>query len=369
MPNAQTSTSYVQTVLGRMSPGDLGPTMMHEHIFVDITSIIEELPGAAARARQHEPIRLDNLGWVRQNYMSHYSNLLLADIAIAVAELRDFKEWGGGTIVDVTPIGIGRDPQALARASRSAGVHIVMSTGYYVEATHPPEVKHMTEAALTTTMIRELQEGVVESRGGVHDDCNPEHRDTGVKAGIIKIGCSWPLSTSERKVLCAAVRAQAETGAAITVHTGRDEKSPLEIIAALDKAGADLTRVVMGHLDLRVQTVDVLRRIADSGCYLEWDLFGLETSYYPFTNADMPSDGQRIDVVNELIADGHRDRCLISHDIAHNHRLRHFGGHGYKHILETVVPFMRKKGVSQEDIDAILVANPARVLSIGENRA
>jgi len=354
----------VQTVLGPVAADRLGATLMHEHVFSDITCLFQAPAHATGRAQAEEPITLENLGWIRRNYFSHRPNLLLDDLGTAAAELRLFKEWGGGTIVDVTPPGIGRDPLALARVARITGVNVVMCTGFYVESTHPPQVASMDEGELAAHMVSELREGIVDVTPGA-DDLMERRAPTGVRPGIIKVGCTWPVTAVERRVLLGAAAAQRETGTAITVHTGRDERSPLEILEILRDAGADLSRVVLGHLDLRVQSDSILRELAAAGVYLEWDMFGTESSFYPFTPFDMPSDGQRLDVVAGMLAEGHVERALISHDICHRYRLTRYGGHGYKHILENVVPFMRKKGFAESDIETILYANPARVLSAG----
>jgi phosphotriesterase-related protein len=188
--------------------------------------------------------------------------------------------------------------------------------------------------------------------------------DTGVKAGIIgELGCSWPLTDNERKVLRAAAIAQRETGAAILIHPGRDEQAPREIIEVLSEAKADISRTIMGHLDRTVFSYNVLSQLAQSGCYLEYDLFGLESSYYPLADIDLPSDAQRIGFIRRLIADGHRDRIVIAHDICFKARLVKYGGHGFAHILENIAPRMRRKGVKDDDIQAILIENPKRVLT------
>ena len=115
--------------------------------------------------------------------------------------------------------------------------------------------------------------------------------DTNIRAGIIgEIGCTWPLTDNERKVLRASARAQQETGAAILIHPGRDEAAPQEIVEVLSEAGADIERTIIGHLDRTITDLDILLKLADSGCYLEWDLFGNESSHYPLSDFDMPSD-------------------------------------------------------------------------------
>ena len=157
--------------------------------------------------------------------------------------------------------------------------------------------------------------------------------------------------------------AQRETGAAILIHPGRHPDAPLEILEVLANSGADLSRVIMGHLDRTVFEFDLLLSIAASGCYLEWDLFGNEGSYYPLAEIDMPSDAQRLGFIKRIADAGYSDKIVIGQDICTKHRLVRYGGHGYGHILENIVPRMRRKGFSEDVIQAITVGNPARILA------
>ena len=137
--------------------------------------------------------------------------------------------------------------------------------------------------------------------------------DTGIRSGVIgEVGCSWPLTDNERKVLRASGRAQVLTGAPLLIHPGRDEVAPLEIIEVLTEAGADLGRTIMGHLDRTVFQRDTLKQIAESGCYLEWDLFGREQSYYSANpKIDMPSDAKRMDDIAWISSEGHGRRVVV----------------------------------------------------------
>lgn len=338
-----------QTVLGPVPVESLGPVMTHEHLLIDFSTMFTSPSESSDRFRAHEPITLENLGWVRYNYFSSLPNLLVLDEETAVAEALLYKRAGGGTIVDATTIGIGRDPLALARIARATGLHIVMGAGYYVAAVHPEGMDERTESDLARQIVEEIRDGV---------------GDTGVRAGIIgEIGCTWPLTVNERKVLRAAASAQRETGASILIHPGRNESAPGEILAVLAEAGADIGRTIMGHLDRTVSDFGTLMELAGSGCYLEYDLFGHESSYYPLADFDMPSDAQRLDVIARLVVEGYAQRIVIAQDICTNHRLVKYGGHGYGHILENIVPRMRRKGVSEEDVRAITVENPARILA------
>lgn len=357
----QANPGLVQTVLGKVDPRLLGPTMMHEHILTDITGIFEAPRTASEKVRAYEPIRLDNLAWIRRNYFRHHDNLLLGDIPTAVDEMRLYREWGGGAVVEVTPPGIGRDPVGLARISRASGVHIIMATGFYVAHTHPTYMLDMTVKQLADLMSSEITGGIRITTEG-HDDWQGHREETSVKAGVIKVACTWPLPEREKRVLAAAAQVQRETGVAITTHTGRDQRSPMEVAECLMDAGADMSRVVLGHLDLRVQDIEILWELAELGSYLQFDLFGHESSFYGATPFDMPSDGQRLDRMVKLLEGGLASRLLISQDICTKHRLTRYGGHGYYYILEHIVPFMRKKGISNDVIKQIIVDSPARLL-------
>ena len=347
--SANGMTGLVQTVLGPVSPKDLGPTMTHEHLLLDFTFMLRAAAEATALARAHEPLTLGNLGWIRYHQYSNRDNLLLVDEETAIKEASLYKRAGGGAIVDATTYGIGRDPLGLARIARATGLHIVMGAGFYVDAVHPRWIDDMTEFDLIRRIVDEITVGV---------------GDTGVRAGIIgEIGCSWPLTPNERKVLRATAMAQSETGAAILIHPGRNQDAPREILETLAEGGADLSRTIMGHLERTVSDFGVLTEIGQSGCYLEYDLFGNESSYYPLSDIDMPSDAQRMDVIRRLIAEGFGQRIVVAQDICTKHRLVSYGGHGYGHILENILPRMRRKGLSEDEIRAIVVENPARILA------
>ena len=348
MPSGR-NRGLVQTVLGLVPPSELGATTTHEHLFIDFSFMYRPAQDTPSQELADAPIALENLGWIRRNYYSNRSNLQLMDLDTIIREVRKFSEVGGGAIVDATSMGIGRKPDALAQISRESSVHIIMGAGFYVAAVHPKDMDERTVEGLAREITGDIFEGV---------------EGSGVKAGIIgEIGCTWPLAPNERKSLSAGAMAQRETGAAILIHPGRHPDAPLEILEVLANSGADLSRVIMGHLDRTVFEFDLLLSIAASGCYLEWDLFGNEGSYYPLAEIDMPSDAQRLDFIR-LIADaGYSDKIVIGQDICTKHRLVRYGGHGYGHILENIVPRMRRKGFSEDVIGAITVGNPARILA------
>ena len=339
----------IRTVLGDIAPDKLGVTLCHEHLLIDLKRIFDEPDDAFGKEMARKPVELATLGWIRANYFNNFDNVGLYVEREVIEEISRYRAAGGATLVEVTPVDIGRNPEGLARIAEAAELNVVMGSGYYVYGTHPDDMDVRPEDDLVAEMTRDVVDGV---------------GDSGIRSGIIgEIGCTWPLHKNERKVLRAAARAQTATGAALTIHPGRDPRAPAEILDVIDSAGGDVRRTIMGHLDRTFHHYAAFKEFAESGCFLEFDMFGMESAYYPFGPTDMPNDGRRIDLIMRLI-DGHLDQILVSHDIAFKHLLVRYGGNGYGHILQNAVPKMRTKGMSADQIDTVLKANPQRALTI-----
>jgi len=336
-----------QTVLGPIAGEAMGITLPHEHLLIDFEVMFREPANGGERGLARQPVSLANLGWVRHNFSSNLDNLQLLDEAVARDEALLFKHAGGQTFVDPTNRGLARDPLALARVARATGLNIIMGSGYYVAAAHPPDMDRRTADDITRELITDLTEGV---------------DGTGLRAGFIgEIGTTWPWTDNEQKVLRAAVAAQRETGAALMIHPGRHERLPLAIVQLLAKEGADLDRTIMCHIERTIADPAVLLELAATGVRLEYDLFGLETSYYPYNPAfDMPNDGERMRQILFLIERGHLDQILMSHDIAYKHCLTRWGGFGYHHLLVNVIPRLRAKGADDKTVQTLLIDNPRR---------
>ena len=337
-----------QTVLGPIEPEALGITLTHEHLLIDLTGIFIPPETASEIGLSRQPVSLENLWWISYHWASNLDNQLLTDEDTAIQEAFRYKRAGGTTMVDATSIGIKRDPKGLARIARATGLNIIMGAGYYVDKCHPPDVAHKSEDEIVEEIVTDVVDGV---------------GDTGIKAGIIgEVGCSWPLTENERKSLRAAARAQHLTGAPLLIHPGRNPEAPLEIMEIIREMGGDPRRTVMSHIDRTIFQRETLSKLAETGCYIEYDLFGIETAIYPLASIDMPNDGRRIDDILYLVEQGRLEQVVVAHDICHKIRLTKYGGHGYAHILENVVPMMRRKGLSREQVNTILVENPKRVL-------
>lgn len=340
----------VLTVQGPIEPARVGVTTTHEHLLIDFSVVFTEPIEASQRQLMDEKVSLENLGWVRYNWTSSRDNLRILDEEISTWEAQQYFNAGGSTIVDVTSVGLARDPRALVRISRATGLNVVMGAGNYVHMTHAPEMADLTVEQLAGQIIHDVDQGV---------------GDTGIRSGIIgEIGCSWPWHDSEKKALEAAVIAQRETGAPLLIHPGRNEHAPIELLQAVEKWGGNLNRTVMGHIERTVYDRGILNELIATGAYLNFDLFGHESSFYPLApESHMPADHERIEMVEHVIAEGKQGSILLAHDVCSKHRLKTYGGHGFDHILTRIVPRMRARGMSEEVVQLILVDNPTRMLT------
>ncbi|CAH1252848.1 PTER [Branchiostoma lanceolatum] len=297
------------------------------------------------------PFTMENLGFIRQFPWSYKPNLTLyGEEKHVIEELKFFKQHGGSSMVECTIVGLERDMNMMKRMAEESGVNIISGTGYYVDAALPQDVHSATQEQLVSTMVQDITKGAA---------------GTSTRCGVIgEIGTSWPVTATEKKVLQATAAAQTQLGCPVIIHPGRNKEAPAEVIRILAEAGGDISRTVMSHLDRTIYDKGELSEFAKLGSYLEWDLFGIEVSYYEqVTNLDMPSDAQRIQMIKHVLDNGYEDRVVIAHDVHTKHRLMHYGGHGYSHILLNVVPMMLARGISQDQVDKMLIHNPRNWLT------
>jgi len=333
-----------QTVLGLIDPAELGPTLMHEHLIWDIRT-----PAMVAEGNPGPEITLCNCFRMNYGRKKTPGNLFLRCRQTATEAVAEMVALGGKTIVELSSGGLDPDPEGYAEIARSTGAHIVMGCGHYVDEYQNPGNRDRSVEDFAAEMIGQVLEGAW---------------GTGVRAGIIgEIGCQAPWTALEKRVMRGALIAQAETGAALNVHPGRHEDQPQEVAEFIGGEGFPTERVVISHIDRTIFDEGRLLRLADTGVVIEFDLFGQESSFYALSDIDMPNDAARLRLIRALIARGHLSRIVISHDICYRTRLTRFGGHGYGHIFENVLPMMRARGFSESEIDAITVGNPRRLLT------
>jgi predicted metal-dependent phosphotriesterase family hydrolase len=313
-------SAFVQTVLGRVDPGELGITLPHEHTQCHLWRIPE-----------------------RFDYWE-----LTPDEELIAEELARFKAAGGRSLADVTLPGIGRDPAWLRRLALRTGLNIVMGTGWYRQPYYPPEdlIDRRSVGELADQMIREFEDGI-------------QVEDARVRPGIIgEIGVHKPwVSAQEERVFRACARASRATGMAITTHA---VMSPVGLrqLDILEEAGADPGRVVVGHSD-SYPLLDHWLAIIERGASIECDFLGMS-----FTPMEKKGEPRVIDRILDLLDRGHVDRILLSQDVCDNSQLVFYGGNGYAYLEDVFLPRLRERGVGDEDIRRITVDNPRRILTI-----
>ena len=336
----------VQTVTGPIRSEQLGITLMHEHLFIDIVGLWNKPTDEAKLKLAHQPISLEMIGELRYDPFSNLDNLKIENEEAATLELLKFKELGGCTIVDVSSRYIGRNPKALLSIARRTGLNIIMGCGYYVEYSYPSKLKTMPIDAVVEELILEITDGV---------------DGTGIKPGIIgEVGVSKDMTAQEIRMLRAQARAQTKTGLPLTIHLhgwGRQAHAILDIVA---EEGVDLKKVILDHMNPSFWDLEYQMSLAERGAYLEYDQIGMDY-YYPNFNEQNPSDEDNATAIKRLIDSGFINNILISQDVFLKMMLTRYGGFGYSHILKNFLPRLKRHGVTEQEIETLLRINPRKV--------
>ena len=336
----------VMTVLGPIDPGRLGTTLVHEHVWMDTTPMLR---AHGYRAGEDGPFDAMRAAEARWNPGTHPDNYRLTDEDLVAAELAHLAAAGAATVVDVTPVELGRNPTALQSLARRTGVNIVMGAGHYLAAVHGPEVGKRSERQLAALLVDEIENGV---------------GTTGIRPGIIgEIGTSDPPVAAELRVLRAAAEASIATGVAVSVHLHPWGRTGETVADTLLDGGASPDRIVLGHLTTAHADTAYLTSLARRGTWLAFDLFGFDHSLlgagrYP------PSDADVVVTVARLVREGLGDRILVSQDLGVRSRLHAYGGWGYDHLLRHVVPLLHAAGLGDRGVNQLLVDNPRRLLTV-----
>jgi phosphotriesterase-related protein len=310
----------VETVRGPVELEQLGPTLMHEHVFV------------------LDPEALDNYGrlW-GESYWDEEVR-----VASAIAKLRRLRAGGIHTIVDPTAIGLGRCIPRIQRINAEVDLNILVATGVYAFLELRGFLGYRSDDALVELFVREIHEGI---------------DDTGVKAAFLKCAVEeHGLVGDIPRILALVAAAAVETGVPVMVHTNAIARTGLLALDALTKAGVDPRRIVIAHAG-DSNDLDYLRRLAGSGASLGCDRFNID-HFNP--------DARRIETLTALVAEGLTDRIHLGHDAAcfmdfmvNNPPFAHERP-DYLHISNKIIPALLANGVTQEQVDEMLVVNPQR---------
>jgi phosphotriesterase-related protein len=311
----------VETVRGPVELERLGRTLMHEHIFI----------------RDQEGIANFNHAWGAPLWEEEER------VADAARRLQAVADAGYGAIVDPTAYGLGRDVRRIARVNeRVPDLHIVVCTGLYAFAERPGFLRDREADALAELFVRELREGI---------------DDTGIRAGFLKCAVErFGIVVDMALILDAIAAAQVQTGAPLMVHTNAAARTGLLALEEFTRRGVDPRRMVIAHAG-DSNDLGYLREIADTGAVVGFDRFNI-----PHFNPDE----KRIETLLALLGEGYVDRIHLAHDAAcwydfmqHNPPFAEERP-DYLHIEHQVLPALRERGVTQEQIDELLVENPKR---------
>lgn len=303
---------------------------MHEHIFVLSAEIMQNYPESWG----DENRRIDD----------------------AVARLNELHSSGVGAVVDLTVIGLGRYIPRIQRIAERTPIHIVVATGIYTYSDIPfffhlrgPGTPLGGPELMTEMFVKDIEEGIA---------------DTGVKAGILKCATDAPgLTPGVERVLRSVAQAHRQTGVPISTHTHARKRRGLDQQRIFREEGVDLRRVIIGHSG---DTTDLayLEELMAEGSYLGMDRFGIDT-ILPFED--------RVATVATLCERGHAGQLVLSHDAAcFNDWLPErelptmLPNWHYLHINNDVIPALKKRGVTDEQVQTMLVDNPRKIFKAGE---
>ena len=320
----------VETVRGPVDTAELGATLMHEHVFVLSTEHLQNY-GAGAWWDEEERVR------------------------DAVEKLNELKSLGIDTIVDPTVWGLGRYIPRVQRVAERTEINIIVATGLYTFDEIPHQYEHRGPGLLldvpSDPMIDDFTRDI---RAGI--------ADTGVKAAFLKCVVETKgLTPGVERNLRACAATHRVTGAPITVHTSSATRAGRLVLDIFRDEGVDLTKVVIGHAG-DSNDLDYLTELADAGCLLGMDRFGLDI-YNPTAN--------RVDTIVALAQRGYTDRMVLAHDASCY--IDYFPGPeaqaakeniapnwNFRHISKDVLPMLHDRGVTDEQIRQMLVEAPRR---------
>jgi phosphotriesterase-related protein len=339
----------VMTVTGPVDIDRLGVILPHEHIIMAF-----DWPGLWPDVSHRpdlvwEKVSIENLGELRRNYCAIRDNAVLDSVAEMTREVELFKKAGGGCIMEMSTYGLYGDPRKLKEISLATGIYIIAGTGFYLDQTFSREIRSLSIDELYAVMLRDIREGFP---------------GTDIKAGIIgEVALSPEMTPAEERSLRAAARVQRDTGLAMNIHGGTALRQ--QVVPILKEEKADLRKIAFAHCDgIPAETA---RELVQEGIYVEADCFGNE--FYVDNGAydtDAPwyfsSDGERVSGVQAWIDAGLADHLFLSQDVCTKMQTVQYGGYGYAHLLENIVPMLEYRGISRQISGRIMKENTKRFL-------
>jgi phosphotriesterase-related protein len=309
------------TVNGPIPAADLGTTLVHEHVLVDF-------------------IGADSTGYHRWD-----KDKVVTVVAPYLAEIR---EYGVNTLIECTPAYIGRDPVLLQKLSAQTGMQLVTNTGYYGAWDNrflPAHFYEMSVRELAAMWTDEHEQGI---------------NGSGVKPGFIKIavGPSDTLSEEHIKIVSAAALTHNNTGLVIASHTGPDGPAFAQI-SILQSYGVDPSHFIWVHA--QHGTLEGNIKAAKMGSWISLDNLNARRDRSEPFGVEWYADR-----IASLKENGLLHRVMISHDAGWYSPGEENGGEfrGYTAIFSELIPVLKERGFTQQEIDQLLVLNPSRAFAI-----
>ncbi|WP_153731639.1 phosphotriesterase family protein [Sporosarcina obsidiansis] len=317
-----TDVKRLVTVNGEILLSDMGICHSHEHLFI----------------KKGQPEKLDPA-------------LLLDDFDKTKEEVLRFKELGGNTIVDAQPVGSGRNADWLQKLSEETGINILASTGFHKHGFYKEGhwIRESTETELAKLFIDELENGMY-----CDGEENWPRQQLNAKAGLIKTAAGLEgTAGSYFPLFKAAARAAYETNTSIMTHTELGYNA-LEQIKLYTDLGIKEEKLIVCHLDRKMDNADYLLYVASTGVYLELDTIG-RFKYH--------SDEEEVSLISKLINNGYEDQLLLGLDTTRK-RMKSYGGSiGLEHLQGKFLPILEKAGITKVQIHKMMHTNPAKAFS------
>ena len=328
------------SVNGEVEAESLGFVLPHEHVYADARFLCQAPSRPATKVADIPQASL------RASPMNFVDNLDMRDESAVTSELDQFVLAGGKTLVELTTIDLGRDPNLLRRVSSTTGLNLIMSTGYYVGRAHPAALHKIS----VERIAREFELDIRQGRNGI-------------RAGVIgEIGTDDPLDPREARVVRAAAQAHLSTGCPVNIHFAAKCHEVLNVLRIMEDEGVrDFSRIVVSHMDVAIDLIQQ-KEVAARGAMVEYDTFGHEG--YPDSKGNlMPQDEDRVAALSALASWGLLKNVLVSHDVCLKSLWHRYGGRGYDNLLSRIRPMMTAAGLGDLEQHQLFVTNPARVFA------
>ncbi|WP_327673687.1 MULTISPECIES: phosphotriesterase-related protein [unclassified Streptomyces] len=341
---------HARTVTGPVPAADLGLVLPHEHLFNDLSGVLDKPSYPFTGFLADQPVSASAASALRHDPYCCPDNLAAKPMTDVLREIAAFRTVGGGTVVDATSsAAIGRAPERLREASLRSGVNVVMGCGAYLEKFEGPRISAADIEAQAGAIDDELAHGT------------PDHH---IRPGLIgEIGVSPDFTPAEHLSVRAAALAQLNhPDVPLMIHLPGWQRRAHEVLdIVLDEVGVTPGRVVLAHMDPSSDDTAYQDSIAARGAWLEFDMIGMDITF-PHEGA-APRAELTADAVARLASRGHAGQLLLSHDLFLKQMWTRHGGNGLTFVPTVFAEMLTARGLDHDLVAGLTHHNPARMLT------